>query len=622
MQYPQQVSQLTATSFKVPAPFLDNCSDVTLSYTDQSYPQLCQTGLTAIVYRTWTAKDKSNNTASCVQEIRLVRPSLDDVVLPPNYDDIDEPSFNCDEDYPSPNWVEAHGGQGFPYVYDQPSGCSIGWTYTDLVIKTCDGSYTVRRQWSIVDNCTSQVFAYDQIIQVKDNVVPFYDCPADITVSTNLYTCCATTNLPDIIISDGCSRIKSVKAIIVAYDPLGYDTIGVYQVNGALTTFPGNVLSNPDTLGALGNTPCLSQGVHEVIYEVTDDCGNVGTCSFSLTVKDYTPPTASCQELTTVAIGSDDPLDCYDPANGCEFGGVTVVPASAFDSGSYDNCGNIKLTIRRAQPYSDCITNLSGANGPSACTNDNGLTEYEIATGEADSIKFYCCEVGTTQMVILRVYQLDFFGNISIGPDGNPIYNECQIEVQVQDKLKPGCVAPANVSVSCENFDPSLWVYGVPQAEDNCCLDSTKVYQGHKGLTHQVSYALFDTVCNKGTITRTFRVWDCHGLSNQCTQRIYVNYDQRYFIKFPDDKVISFCDSSGVYGEPQFSGEDCELLGVSYEDEVFTVVPDACYKIERTWHIINWCTYNPNQPCILVPNSKPEFHDQSPEQPSGTDRVA
>lgn len=108
------------------------------------------------------------------------------------------------------------------------------------------------------------------------------------------------------------------------------------------------MLSNPDTLGALGNTPCLWPGVHEVIDEVTDDCGNVGTCSFSLTVKDYAPPTASCQELTTVAIGSDDPLDCYDPANGCEFGGVTIVPASAFDSGSYDNCGNIKLTIRRA----------------------------------------------------------------------------------------------------------------------------------------------------------------------------------------------------------------------------------------------------------------------------------
>ena len=38
---------------------------------------------------------------------------------------------------------------------------------------------------------------------------------------------------------------------------------------------------------------------------------------------------------------------------------------------------------------------------------------------------------------------------------------------------------------------------------------------------------------------------------------------------------------------------------------IFTVVPDACFKIERTWTIINWCTYNPNLPCIEVPNPNP-----------------
>jgi hypothetical protein len=84
-----------------------------------------------------------------------------------------------------------------------------------------------------------------------------------------------------------------------------------------------------------------------------------------------------------------------------------------------------------------------------------------------------------------------------------------------------------------------------------------------------------------------------------------VTYEQDYFIKFPDDAIEPVCDGSGVYGVPSFFGEDCELLGVSYEDEVFTVVPDACFKIERTWTIINWCTYNPNLPCIYVPNPNP-----------------
>jgi hypothetical protein len=48
----------------------------------------------------------------------------------------------------------------------------------------------------------------------------------------------------------------------------------------------------------------------------------------------------------------------------------------------------------------------------------------------------------------------------------------------------------------------------------------------------------FDTLCNKGTITRTFRAFDCHGQSSQCTQRIVVNYEQDYYVRFPNDVIV------------------------------------------------------------------------------------
>jgi hypothetical protein len=175
----------------------------------------------------------------------------------------------------------------------------------------------------------------------------------------------------------------------------------------------------------------------------------------------------------------------------------------------------------------------------------------------------------------------------------------------VEDKTKPFCAPPANVTVTCEQFDPSLWLYDKAVPSDNCCLDDTKVYQGQAGLTHTVSYTNFDTLCNKGTIVRTFRAFDCGGNSSQCTQRIVVTYEQDYFVRFPDDRIITVCDGTGDYGEPTFYGEDCELLGVTYEDEIFTVVPDACFKIERNWKIINWCTFNPNAAGINVPNPNP-----------------
>ena len=601
-------------------PQMDNCSDVTLSYVDSEVPGDCTTGLDKTINRKWTATDESGNSTTCIQVVDFALPTFNDLITPPDYDGIDADAFECGGVYPTPQWIEGQGLQGYPYVFDKPEGCTISWTYEDVVIDVCDGTYKILRKWDVIDWCAGEAIEHNQIVKVTDSTGPSIDCPADITVSTDPFTCCATVNLPDAIVTDECSRINNISWMVVGIDQYTFDTIGMFTGGGQLVDFPGNNYWNPDTLAQVGYTPCLPIGTHQVYYTVEDDCGNVTTCNFSLTVRDYTPPVAACDEFTIVSIGIDDPFDCYEPSDdGCEFAGVTWIKATTFDDGSYDNCGNVRFTIRRMAPYSDCILGLNPINGQPDCDDffPDFPSEFERAISEYDSIKFYCCEVGTSQMVILRVYQTDINGNITIGPDGTPVYNECMIEVEVQDKIKPVCQPPANVTVSCENFDPSLWAYGKASVYDNCCLDTAQVYQGQKGLSHSVNYALFDTLCNKGTITRTFRAFDCHGFSSQCTQRIVVNYEQDYYVKFPNDVIINECDGTGNYGEPEFYGEDCELMGVSYEDEIFTVVPDACYKIERTWRIINWCTYNPNAPCIEVPNPNPNAITNHPSNLPG-----
>ncbi|MBK6994679.1 MAG: T9SS type A sorting domain-containing protein [Lewinellaceae bacterium] len=584
-------------SYIVPAPLIDACSDVELTYIDTEFPQDCTTGLTTIIHRRWQATDASGNQATCIQQIDLLRPTLRDVTLPPDYDGIDPPFivFDCSDAYPTPDWIEGQGLQGYPYVFNAIDGCNtIHSEFEDKAVWTCDGAYNINREWSIIDHCTGQFLLHTQIIRIIDNTGPtFIDCPTDFVKTTDPYDCCSSMYLPDVLVVDDCSRINNVKAQIIIRDPFTNVIINVIEVGGGLFNFPGNPANDPDTLASFNLTPCVPVGVHTVRYIAQDACGNIGTCEFELTVIDYAPPVAACDETTVVAIGKDDPNDCYyaNFAN-CEFAGVTWVKATTFDDGSYDECSEVKFTIRRAAPYSDCINDLDGC-------------EFSTATAELDSIKFYCCEVGTELMVILREYQCNIDGTISTYPDGTPIFNECQVKVQVQDKLRPLCETPFNVTVNCENFDPSLWTYGKPNVYDNCCLDTSYHYQGQKGLTHSVNYSLFDSVCNKGTITRTFKVYDCHGNSAQCTQRIFVTYEQDYFVKFPNDVIVYQCDGTGLYGEPQLFGEDCELLGINYEDQIFTVVPDACYKIERTWSIINWCTYNPNLDCIYVPNPNP-----------------
>jgi hypothetical protein len=283
-------------------------------------------------------------------------------------------------------------------------------------------------------------------------------------------------------------------------------------------------------------------------------------------VADLVPPVAACDQFTQVGITG---------------GGEAYIDAATLNDGSYDNCAStLSFKIRRME-----------AN---AC-DDN--TEFD------DQVKVCCSDIGDTVVVIFRAYDIVVAGGTIAIDTFEGHYNECMVQVLVEDKTKPTCSAPANVTVTCEQFDPSLSNYGFATSIDNCCVDTIKVTNG---------YAQFDTACNKGTIVRTFRAFDCGGNSTQCTQRIVVNYLQDYYVRFPDDKIITFCDGTGIYDEPTFYGEDCELLGVTFEDVIFTVVPDACFKIERNWRIINWCTFDPNGSCVAVPNPNPNAATNHP----------
>jgi uncharacterized repeat protein (TIGR01451 family) len=185
------------------------------------------------------------------------------------------------------------------------------------------------------------------------------------------------------------------------------------------------------------------------------------------------------------------------------------------------------------------------------------------------------------------------------------------------DMVAPTCVAPANLTVSCEQFDPSLFNYGPATVADNCCLDPNKVYLGQAGLTHTANYAQFDTLCLRGTLTRLFKAYDCTGNSSICSQKIVVNYNQEYAIRFPDDVIVQNANPQSVYGQPVFFQEDCELTASSFSDEIFANAPGFAFSIERTWTVINWCTYNPALPLIQVPNPQPSGDPNAPQNLAG-----
>jgi uncharacterized repeat protein (TIGR01451 family) len=172
------------------------------------------------------------------------------------------------------------------------------------------------------------------------------------------------------------------------------------------------------------------------------------------------------------------------------------------------------------------------------------------------------------------------------------------------DVTPPVCNPPASVTVTCEAFDPSLIAYGQGEATDNCCVDTVLV---------QTNLSDFDTLCLKGNITRTFIAKDCAGNTSTGTQTIKVNYNQDYYLRFPDDVIITGIPTPGTsFGVPEFFKEDCELLTASFSDQVFVITPNSQFRIERTWSVINWCTYNAIQPFITVPNPTPNATAQHP----------
>ncbi len=533
-------------TFFTGSPLVSDCSTTTSVSTDDYTDFGSCSNPRAQIIRTWVVTDASGNQSTCSQKITIAPFDLADVVFPADV------TLNCENvNSTDPN------ATGVPTINGSPIGtgglCMASISKTDEYYDICPGSYELIRTWKVRNMClpvsSTNPIEHVQVIKVVDTHGPAIACPNDITVSTDPFNCCATVDLPDVIISEGCSNVTSLTYKVVGYD-LNSGNIVLFEGTGHLGDFAGNNYWNPDTLGIFGLTPCLPLGEYTVTYTAVDGCENVSKCTFTMVVEDLIPPVAACDEFTQVALGGD---------------GMAFVNAYTFNDGSYDVCNPVYFKARRMNS--------------NVCQSDSFFY---------DQVKFCCSDINDTILVVFRVYDIPVENGPIALDFGAGHYNDCMVQVFVEDKIKPICSAPANVTVSCENFDPSLWAYGAATAADNCCVDT---------ITETRNYGQFDTVCNKGTIVRNFRAFDCGGQQSQCSQRIYV--------KFPDDRIVTTCDGTGNYGEPSFYGEDCELLGVSFEDEIFTVVPDACYKIERTWTIINWCTYNPNAGCIYIPNPNP-----------------
>jgi surface protein len=200
---------------------------------------------------------------------------------------------------------------------------------------------------------------------------------------------------------------------------------------------------------------------------------------------------------------------------------------------------------------------------------------------------YYCYSEEERQSII------DNFGWII--NDAGIADNCCQI-----DTTPPYLSVPLDTSISCEFYYSDIEVPLVNGDATILDLFGEAIYGDNCEAILDYSYSYSVDNCGVGSINRFWTVDDPSGngpVSGSQTIDIYHVSD--WSILFPGD-VIGNCNNGQLpdFGEPIITGEDCEMIAISYADTEIDQSPNACFEIIRAWESINWCTY-PNEPAQI-----------------------
>jgi hypothetical protein len=523
----------------------DNCNVKGLLVNEVHNVLSCDPLYIGSVVRTYKAVDFSGNeSVVCTSIIYQRRSSNMGIVPPPANRKLScSSNFRTDDrgkgyPHPSVTGIPTFGGRNlWPQRQLDMQYCNALIDYTDEPMIETDCKTRVRRTWKITEwwcSTSVEIFVGVQMIDIVDEKGPVIPAVASSTLTTQSRSCTAKVALPVLNIIDSCNSVSRVYVNASNADgPSGY-------VNGN------------------GGTMELGVGTHSITYTAFDNCSNSSTMTYRVTVQDETDPVAICDQFATVSLKTN---------------GYTEVTANAVDDGSFDECGSVTLKIRRMED---------------PCSFGHDTAWY-------DKVGFCCLDANTTRMIQLLV--TDLGGNTNI----------CMVSVNVQDKVVPSMTCPGDLTIDdcLFTFDPStagsIAAFGGATVIDNCPSNVTPVYTLEDNRNQ----------CGTGEVIRTIRLSEYNVLLQTCTQKITFRNNDPFYINSlnfndPNDDIVwpkdylalGQCSFAGLLPEtlpdsssvPRFTEDACDLVGMKYEDKVFPFTTNgACYKIIRTWTVIDWC---------------------------------
>ena len=266
----------------------------------------------------------------------------------------------------------------------------------------------------------------------------------------------------------------------------------------------------------------------------------LGTTAVTITATDGCGNTMEQDVIITVVDDVNPTAICDDDLHiSLSDSGEAFLTALDFDEGSNDNCSDVNLQIRSL-----------GCEGGAF----------------SDQAEFACCDLG---MVTVELLVTDAAGNTNI----------CWAEVLIEDVIAPLITCGEDVTITCDEGLSATDLFEAPDVNDSC---NTNITEGEV-----IEVELPN--CGK-LLTKTYTVSDGSDKSDDasCTQTITVEHVSDFIVQLPADQEFTDCALEDIPG-PVITEDDCENIGISVEDRIFVQVEDACYKIERTYTIINHC---------------------------------
>ena len=264
---------------------IDNCSLDTIFYEDQTNLNACDVGT---ITRTWTSIDAGGTSRQCTQLITLIDTTVLGISFPTDYT-----TSVCDPDL-SPSVT------GNPILTnDDCESIWIGFT-DDTLSQAFPACFVIYRHWEIYEWCTYDAqtntgfWEATQTIIVEDNVDPEIFVPNDTTVYSLADDCGPAYFNIHIASGSDCSNQVSITNNSIYADNNGADASGSYP-----------------------------PGIHIIIFEAFDNCGNSTSGQMTLTVLDGKAPTPICRS------GLIFNLD--------QSGSITI-DAAEINLASFDNC--------------------------------------------------------------------------------------------------------------------------------------------------------------------------------------------------------------------------------------------------------------------------------------------